>query len=221
MSTTHPQVGAYLDDLARMLSDVDPGERDDILASVREHLDAEIGERGGADAVVHAALLRLGPPERVAAEARAGQPARPSPPERRPRSRAWVRVAVVLTLLTTVPFVLDVLLTQMTILSAELFGTPYDSAFGMFGPTGVFMPLVSPVWVVALVAVLLAPNLSTTTRAWLIGLGPLSFGVVLLATFWRSPPVVSIGVCVVLLLAVLAALVVVTRRAWRDGHTPT
>lgn len=70
MSSTHPQVEAYLDDLARMLADIDPGERDDILASVREHLDAEIAAGHGSDAVVNATLLRLGPPEQVAAAAR-------------------------------------------------------------------------------------------------------------------------------------------------------
>ncbi len=216
MNSSDTRISTYLDDLARMLADLPPDERDDVLAGVREHLDATLAEHPDDPGAVDAALLRLGPPEQVAAEARAGQP--PSAPVPRSRSRGWTVTAVVLTLLTTVPFIVDVLVMHAGILSAGVLGTPDGAGFGMFGPTGVIMFFVWPVWVVALIGALLAPGLSGVTRGWLVALGPLSLGVVMLASFFLSPPVLSNAACVVLLLALLGALGVTSVRAWREGH---
>ncbi|HYN67227.1 MAG TPA: hypothetical protein VES93_10090 [Ornithinibacter sp.] len=44
MNSSDTRVQTYLDDLARMLSDVEPGERDEVLAGIREHLDATLAE---------------------------------------------------------------------------------------------------------------------------------------------------------------------------------
>lgn len=87
MNSSDTRVQTYLDDLARMLSD----------------LDAEIGSGDGGDAAVQAALLRLGPPEEVAAEARRGaEPANGirgagARPPGSTTGAAWARVAVATT----------------------------------------------------------------------------------------------------------------------------
>lgn len=72
VSASHPSaaVGRYLDDLARMLHDVDPVERADVLGSVREYVDDSVRE------LAHPAteddygeiLTRLGRPEQVVAD---------------------------------------------------------------------------------------------------------------------------------------------------------
>ena len=41
--TTHPLVDAYLRDLELLLHGVEPGERAEVLAGVREHLDGRLG----------------------------------------------------------------------------------------------------------------------------------------------------------------------------------
>ena len=91
-----------------MLSDLDPSERDEVLAGIREHLDATLAEHHDDAAAVDAALLRLGPPEQVAAEARAGRPPAAAPPRppayraaREPRPRR-TRVATASPWLTSV-----------------------------------------------------------------------------------------------------------------------
>lgn len=113
MSSSDIRVETYLDDLARMLSDLDPAERDDVLAGIREHLDAILGEHYDDVAAVEAAMLRIGPPEQVAAEARRSAASGPEisdevtqPAQAAPSFAAasWARIAVATTLLVTVPF---------------------------------------------------------------------------------------------------------------------
>ena len=72
-STTHPLVGSYLHDLELLLHGVDPGERAEVLAGVREHLDGSLAP-GADDASVRAVLAELGPPQAIADEAYAGRP---------------------------------------------------------------------------------------------------------------------------------------------------
>lgn len=108
-TTQHLLVTQYLDDLARMLDHLPPGDRAEVLAGVREHIEAGLVERRGAtDANVSAVLAELGPPEAVAREAYevgpggGRQPApygaptmTQTPPGRLPISdRRWVPVAV-------------------------------------------------------------------------------------------------------------------------------
>lgn len=108
-SIQHPLVDQYLDDLARMLDHLPPGDRAEVLAGVREHIEAGLAERPGAtDPDVSRVLAELGPPEAVAREAYDAGPgsgqhaepyAVPSPqpaqPRKRPISdRAWVPVLV-------------------------------------------------------------------------------------------------------------------------------
>jgi hypothetical protein len=110
-STQHPLVSAYLDDLARMLIDLDPGERAEVLAGVREHVDASLTDRSSTtDQDVRAVLAELGPPEAVAQEAYAGRSAaagRPAPaPAPSPLlARKWVPVTVAVLQVVGVLFV--------------------------------------------------------------------------------------------------------------------
>ncbi|WP_256842265.1 HAAS signaling domain-containing protein [Ornithinimicrobium cryptoxanthini] len=98
-STQHRLVSTYLDDLTRALADLAPPDRAEVLAGVREHIEAGLAARGGAsDADVSAVLAEMGTPEEVAREAYStGQYAeRPAPlpagPQTQPRlsDRSWV-----------------------------------------------------------------------------------------------------------------------------------
>ncbi|GAB3433483.1 hypothetical protein GCM10027517_00450 [Phycicoccus ginsengisoli] len=102
--TTHPLAAAYLRDLELLLHGIDAGERAEVLAGVREHLDAVTGP-GATDDDVRAALAELGPPQAIADEAYAGRPgpvvltppaAAPGlvPPRRPALSGTWVPVVV-------------------------------------------------------------------------------------------------------------------------------
>ena len=70
MNTTDQLITDYLDDLARMLVDLDPSDRDEILAGVRDHFVAAGEGSDGSPRVISEAIRRLGPPESVAAAAR-------------------------------------------------------------------------------------------------------------------------------------------------------
>lgn len=65
---------AYLADLGRALAGIDPAEAADVLAGVREHVEASIGPDPTSQDLQDA-LTRLGPVERIAREAGAGAPA--------------------------------------------------------------------------------------------------------------------------------------------------
>lgn len=100
--TTHPAVARYLDDLGRMLGDLEPGERAEVLAGVREHIEEALGDRPHGspqedDAAVAAVLTELGPPDVIAQAAYADRaaPADDRSATRVPlTSRAWVPVVV-------------------------------------------------------------------------------------------------------------------------------
>lgn len=101
MNTTHQLVAGYLDDLSRMLGDLDPADRAEVLAGVREHVEASLAGRPGAgEADIRAVLAELGPPDAVAREAYADRPHRgaaatPAAPVPL-TSRPWAPVAVAL-----------------------------------------------------------------------------------------------------------------------------
>jgi hypothetical protein len=69
-------VALYLDELDRLLTHADPDERVDVLASVREHIDASLGEQTAQGRAPDAAavLAVLGSPEQVAGAVRGGTP---------------------------------------------------------------------------------------------------------------------------------------------------
>lgn len=95
--TTHPLVAAYLDELDRLLAGIDPADREEVMAGVREHLDGALPGSGPvSDDEVREVLAELGPPQAVADEAYAGRPAHaanaPAPVGR--LSRPWVPVVV-------------------------------------------------------------------------------------------------------------------------------
>ncbi|MGL5818806.1 MAG: HAAS signaling domain-containing protein [Phycicoccus sp.] len=224
MNTVDTRVGSYLDDLARMLADIEPATRDDVLAGVREHLDAVIAENDGDPRAVDDALLRLGPPDRVAAEARADRPTlhvSPTLPEPS-RGPAWARVAVVATLSSMLPAVAASIYDRVALIGAETLGPGWPESIGLLGVAGaavVLLPLASPVWLAGIVATLVAGGLTGATRIALAALGPAAVVAVVLTSFWLSPVGVSTVGSLVLLLGVLAGSAVVARRAWREAGT--
>lgn len=136
--TTHTLVDSYLRELELLLQGVEPGERAEVLAGVREHLDGSLAP-GADDASVRAVLAELGPPQAIADEAYAGRPA-PSPP-RATRSQ-WQ--AVTATILNAVGLLLAGLL--------ALAG-PHPSEVAFVGLIftvpwliGVTLAAMSPVW---------------------------------------------------------------------------
>lgn len=114
-SIQHRLVSTYLDDLSRALADLDPADRAEVLAGVREHIEAGLAARGGAsDTDVSAVLAEVGTPEEVAREAYstgqyAERPAlQPAVPLAKPRlsDRTWVPVAVAILQAVGVLFIL-------------------------------------------------------------------------------------------------------------------
>ncbi|GAB3067041.1 HAAS signaling domain-containing protein [Pedococcus soli] len=71
-STTHPLTEAWLRDLELLLHGIDPGERAEVLAGVREHLDGSLPP-DASDDDVRRVLTDLGSPQSVADEAWAGR----------------------------------------------------------------------------------------------------------------------------------------------------
>lgn len=69
-TTASVAVAGYLDDLARMLHDVDPVERADLLGSVREYVDDSVAalDHPATEADFATILGRLGRPEQVVAD---------------------------------------------------------------------------------------------------------------------------------------------------------
>lgn len=92
--TEHPSVTAYLNELTRLLREAQPEDRAEVVAGVRDHLEAALAEQPEpADADIQEVLSRLGPPEDVAREAlgNASQTVNATPWH----SRGWVPVTVV------------------------------------------------------------------------------------------------------------------------------
>jgi uncharacterized membrane protein len=102
MSTTSPLVQAYLADLDRALAGADPADRMEIVDSVREHIDASIGELGASptQAQIAGVLRRLGTADDVAStwSVRAGDdgPEASSPAAAGRSAGGWPRWATVL-----------------------------------------------------------------------------------------------------------------------------
>lgn len=221
MNSSDTRVSGYLDDLARMLGDLDPADRDEVLAGVREHLDATLAEHPDDPAAVDAALLRLGPPEQVASQARADlAPASPPPaasPARPPLPAAptpgLARTAVFLVMLSCLPPALLLVADRLTSVVAPSSGMFGASLVLFLGGSVLFWP-----WLAGVVCTLTARGFTSRTRLGLVAAGPVTTGVVVLASFWLSPEPVSTLVCVALLLVTVAALLALAVRAWRESH---
>ncbi len=219
MNSSDTRVSSYLDDLARMLTDLDPADRDEVLAGVREHLDATLAEHPDDPAAVDAALLRLGPPEQVAAQARAdlAPTAHPSatapalPPLPAPPTPGLARTAVFLVMLSCLPAALLLVADRLTVVFAPSGGMFGASLVPFLAGSVLFWP-----WLAGVVCTLIARGFTTRTRIALVAAGPVTTAVVALASFWLSPEPASTVVCLALLLADVFALLVLTVRAWRE-----
>lgn len=220
--TTTDRAGSYLDDLARMLGDLDPNERDEVLAGVREHLDATLAEHPDDPTALDAALGRLGPPERIAAEARAG--ATPTPGTD-PAAGGGTPGRSLLTsaalVLTSVAAFVPLLVTGWARLSVLL--SVQDAGGGMFGPYPseviILSILLAPVWLAGLVCTL-ASGLPAPTRRDLALAGPVAFGAMVLACVWAEPRVLSGVVSLVLLLVAATWVARSVGRARRASTRP-
>ena len=92
--TAERMIDAYLGDLERALRDLEADERDEVVTSVREHIDAAIRDAGGqltADNV-EAVLRDLGPVEQIARDADA--PQRDSTSAAGSQREGWLLVAL-------------------------------------------------------------------------------------------------------------------------------
>lgn len=100
MAMEHPLWVSYEQDLSRLLIDLDPEERAEVLAGVREHVNASMAERPNASSAdLQAVLAELGPAEAVAQEAYDGHRPQDSSARHVPvpaLARSWVPVVVAL-----------------------------------------------------------------------------------------------------------------------------
>ena len=175
--TTHPLAAAYLRDLELLLHGIEPGERAEVLAGVREHLAAVAGP-GATDDEVRAALAELGPPQAIADEAYAGRPAvvvlagAPAAARRPALSGTWVPVVVGVLLGLCLLWVLFLGAT-LPALAAET--PPDDSSPLMPHPVELFVVTVIGsfwLWVPAAVLAALSPLWRTGERVRLTLLVP-------------------------------------------------
>lgn len=209
MNSSETRVETYLDDLARMLADLEPGERDDVLAGIREHLDATLAEHADDPAAVNAALLRLGPPEQVAAEARGG-----SAPAARPSHHpGWGIAAVALTMIAVLPVLVVPTAQRLVHLTR---GAEAMAAW----PVGLeILALLMPVWLASVVAVLLADRLPNATRSRLATLGPVAAVASASTSLWWEPEVLSSVVTVGLLVTIAVVAVRAGLTGWREARS--
>lgn len=137
IGSSHAAVANYLDDVARMLSDLDPAERAEVLAGLREHLDAVIDPDAATDDDIHRVLTDLGPPDAIAREAlastqtstapRATITAAPQP--RVPLSqRPWLPSLVVVLLTVALGLSMLVLFAGAAFISVTTSSAPIDFA---------------------------------------------------------------------------------------------
>jgi hypothetical protein len=194
--TTHPLVASYLEELGRLLAGIDPGDRAEVMAGVREHLDTALpGNDPVSDDDVRAALAELGPPHTVADEAYAGRPPATPPPAPRvgPMSRVWVPILVVILQVIALLFVLIIIggmgaVSMVTTTvdgvtdpgSAELTGSP------LLGSLSAIM-FTLPLWATIALLVGLSPLWAGREKATVVLLVPgaaLLMGVLPLIGYW-------------------------------------
>lgn len=194
--TTRPLADAYLRDLERLLHGLDPGDREEVLAGVREHLDGRLGTQPSAEAE-RAALTGLGPPQAIADEAYAGRPMAPAPPASA-ATPTWQ--AVTATAVNALGLALLAVLTLGTAHPSELFFVGWLLALPWL--LVVVMSILSPVWDrrEKLVSIALIPVVLTCLAAFLL---------VLVVTVGPNPvnlvvPLVVLGLAVWAVVRLLA-----------------
>lgn len=156
MTTEHPLWISYEQDLTQLLVDLDPGERAEVLAGVREHLHAALADRPHAGTEdIRAVLTELGPPEEVAQEAYANQRPQASTAARPAATLARPWVPVVVTLLQ----LLGLLLVMVTTLASTAYSvvettsdtgevtTTVDYTSAALSVMGVAVLTVLPIWI--------------------------------------------------------------------------
>ncbi|WP_166354863.1 DUF1700 domain-containing protein [Phytoactinopolyspora limicola] len=95
-NTEIAQVGRYLTELEAALAERAVADRDDILASVRDHIESALGDDDVSEADVAQVLTQLGDPLAIAAEAADPDVSDPLDRGARPRwSARWVPAAVI------------------------------------------------------------------------------------------------------------------------------
>lgn len=150
-STHHPLVAAYLAELERLLAGADPTTRLEIVAGVREHLDASVSP-DATDDEVRGALAALGSPHDVAAAAYDGSPA-----PTRPARRAWMSTTSV------VLYCLTIAMTLVAGLGALAFSVGQASVTDSAGVT--VTSTVAPSW--GEITILLLTPLMLTFWLWI------------------------------------------------------
>lgn len=102
---TSPLIEAYLTDLERALTEADPRERAETLATVREHIAESLGD-APTSASVEQTLAELGPVELIAAAATPATPATtPSSAPGTPDPDRWVAPVILIAAVVSVPLV--------------------------------------------------------------------------------------------------------------------
>ncbi|MBP6997101.1 MAG: hypothetical protein KBB39_13260 [Phycicoccus sp.] len=232
MNTTDQLVYQYLDDLARMLSDLDPADRDDILAGVRDHFAVAAEGSDGSSAAVTEAIRRLGPPESVAAAARgeadpgagsgsAGEAAAVTIHLTRHSISShigWARTGIALIASATViPLMLLALNALFTASSTPDPGN-WPATMSLFELNGEIAilgaVLLAPAWLAGIIVVGTAQRLTPANRALLGLLGPMTLVALGILVGMSEPlglvaPIAALGIA--------AALAAAYRAAWRNS----
>jgi hypothetical protein len=242
--TAESRVTAYLDDVARMLAGIDPRDRAEILAGLREHIDASLAglDRPVDDSAVQHVLAELGPADQVAGAALAASSPAPGPyigPTaaaglgRPALSQPWVPVTVGLLTALTAGLYLLVLAASIALLMAEqpapplpgamssetsapLLPASYDIVWSVLAP----LPLVGVPWLISTI-LLASSDLWAWRQKWSGVLLVPALAVTCGAFTWLGslvPPGVTRSVVVVVVgVAVAVVAVGLVMRLWRDG----
>lgn len=234
MNTTDQLITDYLDDLARMLVDLDPSDRDEILAGVRDHFVAAGEGSDGSPRVISEAIRRLGPPESVAAAARAevtpapgtigGTSGEGAPltivvtRESMSQRIGWARTGIVLLAAATMTPLMLLALNALFTTSSTPDPGGWPASMGLFDANGeiavVTAVLLAPVWLAGVILVATAQGLTPTHRVLLGSLGPItliSIGILvgLSGQLGRVAPAAAFGIA--------AALGLTYRTTWREA----
>lgn len=128
-------VRAYLAELDAALAERKVPDRQDIVASIREHIDSSLGPGPVDDERVHGVLTALGDPLAIAADAAEHEP--PTAGRRGPLTASWVpalTIALILVSSLTLLFYLPVvtLLVGLVLLWISALWTPGEKLLGTF-----------------------------------------------------------------------------------------
>lgn len=126
-------VEAYLRRLETTAAALPADERDELVADIREHIDAALAQEGRDEATVRTVLDRLGPPEDIVASASAGSPAGAAPTDVRGSTGLAVGALAVLALGSLLVPVVNVLVGVPLVVASRAW-TPRDKVVGLSAP---------------------------------------------------------------------------------------